>query len=558
MEIKKDFKNEKRTILIVDDEEINREILTNILEEDFDIITAENGQEGLDIIRSGKKSISLVVLDLFMPVLDGIGFLQARKEDMELSSIPVIVITADVKSEETCLLLGAIDFISKPFQNPKAILARAKRTIELFEDRKILKYTEKDDLTGLYNPDFFYEYIIELDERHNETKMDAVIIDIVNFHIINDRFGMKYGDELLKKAAENIQKEVSKVGGIACHKEADTFLVYCTHQDNYQKFYDKITFDPNVRFRIGIYENVDKSVDAIMRYDRAHLAANLIRHTLNKNIETYDESLHQKELFEQQLVDDFNHAIENKEFTIFYQPKFNITGDKPYLYSAEALVRWIHPKIGFISPNAFIPLFERNGLIERLDAYVWETVARQIKEWKEKLGFYVPISVNVSRIDMYNPNLINVFNSIIENNGLGASDINLEITESAYTNDSLQIIKLVSNLRDLGFKIEMDDFGTGYSSLNMINELPIDVLKLDMAFIRKAYNETKDTKIVEVILDIAKYLKVPVVAEGVETKEQLESLKELGCDMVQGYYFSKPIPEADFEKFLIERKEQLK
>ena len=209
-----------------------------------------------------------------------------------------------------------------------------------------------------------------------------------------------------------------------------------------------------------------------------------------------------------------------------------------------------------VSPGDFIPLFEENGLIQKLDKFVWSEVGKQIRKWKEKYDFYVPVSVNVSRIDMYEPDFIDTLLKIIKDNYLTTNDIYLEITESAYTSDSKQMIEIVNQLRDLGFSIEMDDFGTGYSSLNMINELPIDVLKLDMVFVRNAH-KNHDTKIVEFIIDIAKYLEVPVIAEGVETKEQVESLKNLGCDIIQGYYFSKPIPSNEFEKFIIERKNLL-
>ena len=235
---------------------------------------------------------------------------------------------------------------------------------------------------------------------------------------------------------------------------------------------------------------------------------------------------------------------------------FNVKKDKPYLSSSEALVRWFHHDLGMISPGDFIPLFEENGLIQRLDKFVWSEVGKQIRNWKDKYDFYVPVSVNVSRIDMYEPDFIDTLLKIINDNNLTTNDIYLEITESAYTSDSKQMIEIVNKLRDLGFSIEMDDFGTGYSSLNMINELPIDVLKLDMVFVRNAH-KNHDTKIVEFIIDIAKYLEVPVIAEGVETKEQVESLKNLGCDIIQGYYFSKPIPSNEFEKFIIERKNLL-
>ena len=208
-----------------------------------------------------------------------------------------------------------------------------------------------------------------------------------------------------------------------------------------------------------------------------------------------------------------------------------------------------------VSPGVFIPLFEANGLIEQLDSYVWREVAAQLRRWKDSLGFAVPVSVNVSRVDMLDLGLIDTFTELMREFALTPSDMLLEITESAYTQDSDQIIQTVKALRELGFQVEMDDFGTGYSSLNMISTLPIDALKLDMQFIRNAFDQRRDTRMLEVIIEIADYLSVPVIAEGVETAEQLNALKAMGCDIVQGYYFSKPLPAKEFEGFLIERRD---
>ncbi|MCR4632728.1 MAG: GGDEF domain-containing protein, partial [Erysipelotrichaceae bacterium] len=246
------------------------------------------------------------------------------------------------------------------------------------------------------------------------------------------------------------------------------------------------------------------------------------------------------------------------EFQVFYQPKFDVTSEVPILCSAEALVRWFHPKLGMVSPGVFIPLFEENGLVEKLDLYVWRKTAAQIAEWKEKFESYIPISVNVSRIDMYDPMLVDNLQKILEENGLTSQDLILEVTESAYTENSMQIIETAEKLRDLGFRIEMDDFGTGYSSLNMISSLPIDAMKLDMQFVRNAFKEGGNTRMIEVIVDIADFLSVPVIAEGVETEHQLDELKRLGCDIIQGYFFSKPVPAIEFEPFILQRKEALK
>ena len=287
------------------------------------------------------------------------------------------------------------------------------------------------------------------------------------------------------------------------------------------------------------------------RFDRARQAANVIKGSFSGFVGTYDASMHEKEVFSEQLMEDFHTALREKQFMVFYQPKFDIRPEKPVLNSAEALVRWKHPKLGLVSPGVFIPVFEENGLIRELDTYVWAEAAAQIRKWKTALGRTIPVSVNVSRINLYDPQLPETLSGIARNAGLEQSDLRLEITESAYTDSSEQIIDMVNKLRNQGFHIEMDDFGTGYSSLNMITALPIDALKLDMKFIQAAFREQMDTRLLRAIIWMAQSLGLPIIAEGVETAEQIFSLKVLGCDYVQGYYFSRPLPPDEFEAFVV-------
>ena len=555
---------EKRLILVADDEWINRELLGNVLQDTYDVIYAADGQEALQKIEENKDRLSLVLLDLLMPVMTGLELLKRLKENASLRQIPVIVITSDQESEVESLMLGAVDFIPKPYPRDKVILARVLRTIELFENRQIIHDTERDPLTNLYNKEFFYRYAEQFDQHHKDTKMDAIVIDVYHFHIINERFGTAYADNVLRMIAEKVRKTVRALGGIVCRREADTFMIYCPHGADYNAILESSSVgltgyndtDSYVRLRMGVYADVDKTLDIARRFDRAKMAADTLRNSYTKNIEMYDNALHEKELYAERLIEDFSKAISQKQFHVYYQPKFDVRPHIPVLSSAEALVRWEHPELGMLSPGVFIPLFEENGLIQKLDYYVWCEAAAQIRDWKERFCFSVPVSVNVSRIDMYDPHLVDTFMKILKENDLETEDFLLEITESAYTQDSEQIIKTVNHLRELGFRIEMDDFGTGYSSLNMISTLPIDALKLDMQFVRNAFRHQEDTRMLEFIIDIAEYLAVPVIAEGVETEEQLNALKAIGCDVVQGYYFSKPVPANEYEKFIIERKNQ--
>ena len=548
----------RRQILIADDEFINREILEGILKDEYDVIKAEDGAQAYELIKANRNTISLILLDLIMPNLTGMELLNKLKEEPDLKSIPVIVLTSDHKSEVESLHKGAADFIPKPYPEPDVIKARVQRLIELSEDRQTISATATDQLTGLFTTEYFYRYGEQWDKYHSDMSMDALCIDINHFHIINQRFGMTVGDYILQILAGRLLDIFPPEDCLVCRMTSDTFLVYCPHYEDYQKTVEQINdtvtdIAASVKIRIGVYPDCDKNLDIQSRFDRAKMAADKIRNNYSVAVSVFDAGLLEAELFAEQLVEEFPAAIEEGQFQVFYQPKFNITGDKPVLSSAEALVRWFHPKMGMISPGKFIPLFEENGLITRLDECVWSSAAKQIAEWQKRLGVSVPVSVNLSRAEMYDPSLVSKLDAIISENGLTTKDLYLEITESAYVRDSSVIVRVVNELQEHGFFIEMDDFGSGYSSLNMISELPLDALKLDMYFIKNAFSKSHNTKMISIVVDIADYLGVPVIAEGVETEEQYLAIKELGCSVIQGYYFSKPLPANEFEKFLIEK-----
>ena len=553
---------EKRRILLVEDEFINQQLLQMILQDTYEVIPAETGARAQEILHSQFETLSLILLDLNLPDLHGLDVLREVKADVRFARIPVIVMTADSNAEVECLALGAIDFIPKPYPRAEVILARIRRTVELSEDRDILRWTERDHLTGLYNKDFFFRYAVQLDTHHLDTPADAILMNINHFHTINDRYGKSYGDDLLRRIGAGTLTIVQETGGIACRSEADTFLIYCPHRTDYDSLLEAVSVQMNstedgqsenrVRIRMGVYANADKTLDIERRFDRAKIAADTIKGSFTHAIGIYDDSLYETELLEEQLIEEFPRAIREKQFQVYYQPKFDVRPDTPILCSAETLVRWRHPSLGMVSPGVFIPLFENNGLIYRLDSYVWAEAAAQIRDWRLRLGIRLPVSVNVSRIDLYEPKLIDQLREITEQNGLSPLDLLLEITESAYTEDSAQIIESVRQLREIGFRVEMDDFGSGYSSLNMLSTLPVDALKLDMQFIRTAFKDRKDTRLLEAMIQLAEAFEVPTIAEGVETAEQVFTLKAMGCDIIQGYYFSRPLPASDFERFLMD------
>ena len=553
------FSGGKRHVLVADDEFINRELLENILEDEYDILKAEDGEMAYEMIKQNRNTLSLILLDLMMPKLSGLELLACLKGDSELKGIPVIVLTSDQQSEVESLKKGAADFIPKPYPQSDVIKARVSKAIELAEDRQIISATESDELTGLYTSEYFFRYCEQFDKFYPTIDMDALCFDVDRFHVLNERFGIAVGDEILKSIAERLRSIFTDSNCILCRKVADTFLVYCPHREDYEEVAVRASqvceeLSAAIKIRIGVYASCDKKLAIHSRFVRAKLAADKIRNNYSAFVSFFQEALIEKELFAEKLVAEFPKALSEKQFQVYFQPKFDVRGGKPVLASAEALVRWVHPTLGMISPGAFIPLFEEDGLIARLDEYVWRGTAEKIADWKSRLGISVPVSVNLSRAEMYDPKLVELVESIAIDNGITTKDLYLEITESAYVRDADQIVERVKDLRNHGFFIEMDDFGSGYSSLNMIAELPIDALKLDMKFIRTAFEKQNDTRMISIVIDIADYLGVPVIAEGVETQEQYLELKKLGCAIIQGYYFSKPVPAGEFEKFLLEKK----
>ena len=547
----------KRKVLIVDDEMINREILCNILETNYDVYSCENGKQALEILSDTRSHFSLILMDLIMPEMDGFELLEIIRENANLSSVPVIVMTSEKSAEVKSIKMGASDFITKPYDMPEVILARCERIIALYENNSIIRSAEKDELTGLYTKEFFFEYIRQFEVFDGSKSMDAIVVNIEHFHTVNEMYGRETGDAVLRKTGEILVKRFGEGDCIGCRTDADSFYLYVNHSDNYDNLSDELSNAlsendafPKVRYRIGIYQDVDKNVPAEDSFDYAKIACDKIRGDYTKHILCYSQEMSDKDVYNERLIRDIESSIVNKDFIVFYQPKYGIQGEKPCLKSAEALIRWKHPELGMISPGEFIPLFEKNGLIQKLDRYVWEEAAVQIGKWKDKFGVTVPVSVNVSRVDVYDPEFENILEDILKKAGITSRELMLEITESAYSEDADGLIRLINNLRTKGFRIEMDDFGSGYSSLNMITTIPIDVLKMDMKFIKNMNKDEKSLKLVELVVDIAKFLGVPVVAEGVEDEVQLNTLKEMGCDLIQGYYFSKPVPPEEFEAFI--------
>ncbi|HBH0600569.1 TPA: EAL domain-containing protein, partial [Clostridioides difficile] len=285
--------------------------------------------------------------------------------------------------------------------------------------------------------------------------------------------------------------------------------------------------------------------------DRANTARKTIKGGHKNSFAFYDKEMHKKILKEKEIENSMVDALNNGEFIVYFQPKYSLSDYQ--IIGAEALVRWDNPQKGLIPPIEFIPVFERNGFIVNIDFYVFEEVCKKIREWMDEGQKVVPISVNLSRMHFVNSNFIEKFKLIVDKYKIPTRLIELELTETAVLDNIEGLLDTMNNLKEKGFVISMDDFGTGYSSLNLLKELPVDILKLDRAFFTEKDESNNEKIVISNVIKMAKELKMKVISEGVETISQVEFLKQIGCDMVQGYLFSKPMPVKEFEKIAFKK-----
>lgn len=544
----------RRKILIADEQKEKQKILYDILEDEYCILYAEDGKRALDILMKEGNRISAVLLDVLLPVQNGYEVMGVMQKTPRLSGIPVLVISRTM--EEDCELkalnMGAGDFISHPF-NGEILKKRLHNLIQMHETATAIGVMEKDTLTELYSKEGFCRKMDEILRERPDILYDVIALDIEHFKLFNDTYGLDEGDKLLKHIAQKIKEKTIKCNGICARAYADQFLIFWERKKEYaagmveylNRDMESYPLDMKVHVKAGVYEIHDVHISVNSMCDRAFIAVKAAKGRYEKDLAYYDDSIREKLLLEQQIGDEMVCALREGQFDVYFQPKYNlITGD---MVGAEALVRWQHPTKGFMSPGDFIPIFEKNGFITELDMYVWEKCCQFIAEWKQKYDMTLPISVNVSRKDIYKQNLPEILKTMVERYGISTKLLHLEITESAYTENPEQLLLVVEQLKKEGFMIEMDDFGSGYSSLNMLAELPIDVLKLDMKFLQNKGEQTKNENIMSSIVELAKKINLYVIAEGVEKEKQISMLKSMKCDMVQGYYYAKPMPAVQFE-----------
>lgn len=402
----------QKVILIVEDNEINRAILRAFLSEKYKVLEAENGQEALAVLKKHKNEVALVLLDITMPVMDGYTFLSIVKADPEYVAIPVIVTTQSDSEEDELAALshGATDFVPKPYK-PQIILHRVASIIHLRETAAIINQIQYDRLTGLYSSGFFYQRVKEIVQQNPGKKYDLICSNVENFKLINDVFGITAGDQLLCGIADLYRKFVGN-SGICARLNADQFVCLlkggsCYSDKLFIKAGEAVNVLPNgknIVMKWGIYHIDDRNIPVEQMCDRALLAARSIKGQYGKYFATYDDKLRGELLRQQAILDSMEAALTEEQFHVYLQPKYRLC-DR-VLAGAEALVRWNHPEWGMQSPAEFIPVFEQNGFITKLDQYIWEKTCFIIRSW-DRMGYpSVPVSVNVSRADIYNTDII--------------------------------------------------------------------------------------------------------------------------------------------------------
>lgn len=565
----------KKSILIADDSLYYRQSMRKYLQDDYIIYDAANIKDTLQILHD-HDDISLVIIDLALPDSGGFALMQQMQQDSTLRAIPLAAMTSSLESSVTIQALqqGAVDVLVKPLNlavmkcKADSILTRSSdlRTLESIRQvRRELKIADTDEKSGLYTRNAFVRYTRQYLQEHPDEKFILMRWDIDNFKVYNDINGVKAGDEYLRKVGifylnnADDSKDLVIFGRYDAEHFVSLRKAALFNPDTVLSTVNNLLheIDPEFDFsvRIGLYAIDDPSVDVSLMCDRADMALQSLKQNYQHAYAWYDEGMRKDLVNEHELINAMKPALDNHEYVIYYQPIVNYSSHT--IVKAEALVHWKTSSGSLIPPGVFIPVFEKSGFIYELDKYVWKNVCQAIRRWKDA-GLNVPsISVNISRKDFYHQDIQEYLSDLIKEYNLDPSCLNLEVTESAYMDDPSQLSEVIQKLRSSGFRIEMDDFGSGYSSLNTLKNMPVDSVKLDMNFINdntgtKAENH-KGGKILSSVVRMVHDIGLPIVAEGVETEFEAEYLKSIGCYLMQGYYFSKPLPETELLAFIADK-----
>jgi diguanylate cyclase (GGDEF)-like protein len=555
---------ERPIVVLADDDPSIRLMVRHVLEsEDFDIVEASDGLEALKAVE--KHHPALVLLDAVMPGIDGFTTCQQIK-DKGHTDIPVMMITGldDDASVERAYEVGAIDFITKPIK--WAVLKHRVKSVvaKVVAERKVKLLAYRDTLTGLPNRLLFADRLEQAVVRSERTRtsMALMLVDIDDFKLVNDSFGHDAGDKLIKAVGDLISKSLRRADTIA-RLGGDEFAVIIEGIEGPEdaiSIADNLTtiLEHNVRLddqetytsaSIGIAVYPGDGNDARALLKNADTAMYRAKESGRHCFQFYKPEMSVSAMERLDLENSLKAAFENDEFLIHYQPVIDI--HKNEIVGVEALLRWQHPEKGMIQPTDFVSVVEDCGLIVALGEWMIYSVCKQIKLWQDAGLEKQNVSINLSPRQFKEQDLVTLFTQAMAENGIDGGSLSVEVTERTLIDNVGEVEATLKKLRAMGLKILLDDFGTGYASLAYLKEFPVDVVKIDEAFIAGIPDNQDDSAIVDAIAGLTRGLKLALHAEGVENERQLNVLKGLGCQFGQGYYWSKPLPGNEYEQFFM-------
>lgn len=474
---------------------------------------------------------------------------------------------------------GVIRFLEFPMRNRKRMWKWYRVTLVVSTDRLrvVVAFTdidgehgykqdtdhmmEFDGLTGLYTNIAFRHRVEDILKENFEDacsgKYALVYFDVCRFKAVNDMFGMAEGDRVLRYIASVMRNHMTGID-ICCRSGSDRFIFFTKEQGEKLEQRIDLILDDIEKYQlpfkllcnVGVYMTATEQLPANAMIDRAILAQSQVKGSFSKRIHYYDEELRNSMLTEQIIVTDMTKALNNEQFIAYLQPQYNHSTGR--MSGAEALARWKHPKTGMISPGDFVPIFERNGFITKLDFYIFEQVCRFVKQGLDEGLEMVPISSNFSKNDIFQGDFAESLEKIRKKYDVPVHYLRVEITETAIGGNSDDTNNIISELHNYGYIVEMDDFGSGYSSLNVLKDINFDIIKLDMRFLSQQSETKREKTILKSVVKMAKKLRIPVIAEGVEKKSQADYLEGIGCHYIQGFLYSRPIPQEEFRQLLEE------
>ena len=542
-------KGKKTSVLLIENESGDEKALSGIISRNYDIVPCKSQPDAVfSMLRDDTLNIFAAIVD----IKDALPILTKIRKFSYLEKFPVLVIIdPDSEIDDELMRLDVVDFIKRPFNGPR-VLNRLKTAIRLYRADLTIDELERDELTGLYTrPAFLYRAEV-LRSEHPDRKFCMVGFDFDNFKSSNTLYGQEKCDEFLAYTGRQLKANMPK--GLAGRFGGDQYVLFFDYKGDLDVAQIKETCDsilkaapiPHQIVKIGVYAPIDHSLQIVVCCDRAFFALREIKGVYGKDIAFFEDRMHQRILDEQRIIETMETALEEGQFQVYYQPKHETISRK--IAGAEALTRWNHPEYGLVPPKVFIPIFEKNGFIMKLDMFVLEQVCKDIKRWNEEKIPIVPVSVNISRRDFMEEGCLEQLIGIIDSYKISHNLLHLEVTESLYSENTDIIAKQVKKAREMGFMIEMDDFGAGYSSLGLLSSFSLDVLKLDISFVR---NIKANEIVIENIIKMAHRMGLLTVAEGAENDEQFKLLKSFGCDFIQGFYFSEPLPFCEYESYLL-------